>query len=117
MNIVRNVLNFYENLQLASPQIQVWLRILLSNISVASPSTTAPFTCIPRILQGYGHENMGIQHELDAVPSLYRTSNFSVVFLGEVQDINFEGSLTRDSDVQLIDRIEEAQVMAYMQFL
>ncbi|ELU04706.1 hypothetical protein CAPTEDRAFT_198158 [Capitella teleta] len=47
---------------------------------------------------------------MDSMPSLYRTSHFGVYFLGKVQDINLGGISTRDPDIQLIDRIEEAQL-------
>ena len=45
----------------------------------------------------------------DSMASLYRSNEFELYFLGMIQEVNLGGS-QRDPDVQLIDRVEEAQV-------
>lgn len=42
---------------------------------------------------------------------MYRITQFELHFLGMVQDVNLGGIQTRDPDVQLIDKVEEAQVI------
>ena len=42
--------------------------------------------------------------------SLHRTTQSEVYFLGMIQDVNLGGTCNKDPDVQLIDKLEEAQV-------
>ena len=65
--------------------------------------------------QSSSNENLADSSErmFDSTVSLYRTSTFDVCYLGMIQDVNLNhvtGPLSRDLDVQLIDKVEEAQV-------
>ena len=46
----------------------------------------------------------------DSSESLHRVVQSEVYLLGAIQDVNLGGTCTKDPDVQLIDKLEEAQV-------
>eukprot|EP00918_Siedleckia_nematoides_P028513 GHVU01061397.1.p1 GENE.GHVU01061397.1~~GHVU01061397.1.p1 ORF type:complete len:189 (-),score=19.65 GHVU01061397.1:285-851(-) len=54
---------------------------------------------------------------LERTSNLTNVSQFEVYYLGKVQDVNLGGIQHRDPDIQLIDKVEEAQLEGKMALL
>ena len=48
--------------------------------------------------------------------SLNHTAHFQTSFIGMIQDASDNGSGTRDMDLQVVDRVEEAQVSKWLRY-
>ena len=61
---------------------------------------------------GTSNENLAGSRDklVDSVSTMYGITQFEIHFLGMVQDVNLGGIQSRDPDVQLIDKVEEAQL-------